>query len=117
MEEAIQVVNKRPKPLSLYLFTRTKELVERVLQKTSAGSVCVNDALMQILIETLPFGGVGESGMGKYHGKSTFETFGHCKSVMWKGQGREWTNRLFRYPPTTPSKQFYLDWLLFGGPQ
>lgn len=80
--EAIAIVNQRPKPLALYLFSRNKNLQQRVLQSTSSGSVCINDTVMQFAVPGLPFGGVGSSGMGKYHGKASFDTFSHYKSVL-----------------------------------
>ncbi len=80
--EAIAIVNQKPKPLALYLFSRNKNLQQRVLQSTSSGSVCINDTVMQFAVPGLPFGGVGNSGMGKYHGKATFDTFSHYKSVL-----------------------------------
>jgi len=80
--EAIAIVNQRPKPLALYLFSHNKKLQRRVLQSTSSGSVCINDTVMQFAVPGLPFGGVGNSGMGKYHGKASFDTFSHYKSVL-----------------------------------
>ena len=80
--EAIAIVNQRPKPLALYLFSHNKNLQRRVLQSTSSGSVCINDTVMQFAVPGLPFGGVGSSGMGKYHGKASFDTFSHYKSVL-----------------------------------
>ena len=99
--EAITIVNQRPKPLALYLFSHNKNLQRRVLQSTSSGSVCINDTVMQFAVPGLPFGGVGSSGMGKYHGKASFDTFSHYKSVL---------NRSLildvklRYAPYTKSK-------------
>lgn len=80
--EAIAIVNQRPNPLALYLFSHNKNLQRRVLQSTSSGSVCINDTVMQFAVPGLPFGGVGSSGMGKYHGKASFDTFSHYKSVL-----------------------------------
>ena len=80
--EAIAIVNQKPKPLALYLFSHNKNLQRRVLQSTSSGSVCINDTVMQFAVPGLPFGGVGSSGMGKYHGKASFDTFSHYKSVL-----------------------------------
>ncbi|HEY9780159.1 MAG TPA: aldehyde dehydrogenase [Leptolyngbyaceae cyanobacterium] len=82
ISEAIAIVNQRPKPLALYLFSHNKNLQRRVLQSTSSGSVCINDTVMQFAVPGLPFGGVGSSGMGKYHGKASFDTFSHYKSVL-----------------------------------
>jgi len=103
MNEAIAYVNSHEKPLALYLFTRDQSVIKAVLEQTSSGSVLVNDCLMQGIVKTLPFGGVGESGMGGYHGKHTFELFSHKKAVMIKQQNLEFVNS-FRYPPYSETK-------------
>jgi len=79
---AIEFVNDRPKPLALYVFTRDREKQERVALETSSGALCINDALVQFVSHHLPFGGVGDSGMGSYHGRAGFETFSHARSVV-----------------------------------
>ncbi|MGC9323756.1 MAG: aldehyde dehydrogenase [Desulfomonilia bacterium] len=80
--EAIRFVNSRPKPLSLYLFSRDREHHTQVLRETSSGALCINDAVVHFVSHFLPFGGVGESGMGTYHGRASFETFSHTKGVV-----------------------------------
>jgi aldehyde dehydrogenase (NAD+) len=103
LAEAIAFVNSRPSPLALYLFSSNKTKQDQVLRETSSGACFINDA---ILHETwpFPFGGVGESGMGKYHGKASFDTFSHYRSIMKN-------NFLFdlglRFPPYTGK----LKWL------
>lgn len=82
LSEAIARINERPKPLALYLFSRDGQKQAQVLQSTSSGGVCLNDTVMQVAVPNLPFGGVGDSGMGAYHGKATFEIFSHHKSVL-----------------------------------
>lgn len=82
LEEAIQFVNERPKPLALYFFSRNRKRQEQVLKQSSSGGVCINDTLSHISSPYLPFGGVGESGMGSYHGRASFELFSHKKSVL-----------------------------------
>ncbi|BAZ85168.1 aldehyde dehydrogenase [Dolichospermum compactum] len=82
INEAITLINSRPKPLALYLFSQNKNLQKRILQETSSGGVCINDTVMQVAVSSLPFGGVGDSGMGSYHGKAGFDTFSHYKSVL-----------------------------------
>lgn len=84
VEEAIQFINARPKPLGLYLFTKNKTVERDVIDRTSSGGVCINHAGLQIVNPKLPFGGVGASGMGSYHGKASFEAFSHRKSVLKK---------------------------------
>lgn len=80
--EVIDFVNNRPKPLALYIFSNSKKNIKRVLGETSSGGACINDTINHITTPYLPFGGVGESGMGSYHGRHTFETFSHKKSVL-----------------------------------
>lgn len=82
INEAITLINSRPKPLALYLFSENKDLQKRILQETSSGGVCIKDTIMQVAVSSLPFGGVGDSGMGSYHGKAGFDTFSHYKSVL-----------------------------------
>ncbi|MDJ0786612.1 MAG: aldehyde dehydrogenase family protein [Myxococcota bacterium] len=85
VEEAIEFVNQREKPLALYLFTGNEEAEQEVLERTSSGGVCVNGTILHIGDPRMPFGGVGPSGMGAYHGKHTFEAFSHRKSVLTRG--------------------------------
>jgi aldehyde dehydrogenase (NAD+) len=82
VDAAISFVNAREKPLSLYVFSKDKSTANRVLQRTSSGSACINTAIVQLAVPDLPFGGVGESGMGAYHGRRGFDTFSHLKSVL-----------------------------------
>lgn len=84
IEEVIQIINKKEKPLALYLFTNNKKVEERMLKEISFGGGCINDTIMHLASETLPFGGVGNSGMGAYHGKYGFDTFTHYKSILKK---------------------------------
>ncbi|HTM28172.1 MAG TPA: aldehyde dehydrogenase family protein, partial [Rhodanobacter sp.] len=82
VDEAIAYVAARPHPLALYLFEQDQALVDRVLARTHAGGVSVNDTLYHIAQHGLPFGGVGASGMGGYHGEAGFRTFSHLKPVF-----------------------------------
>jgi acyl-CoA reductase-like NAD-dependent aldehyde dehydrogenase len=82
IDEAIRFVNSRPRPLALYLFESDSETIRTVLARTVSGGVTVNDTLLHIAQDDLPFGGVGPSGMGAYHGSSGFETFSHMKPVF-----------------------------------
>jgi acyl-CoA reductase-like NAD-dependent aldehyde dehydrogenase len=82
LSDAIAKINARPKPLALYIFSKDQQKQERVLQETSSGGVCINDTVMQVGVSELPFGGVGSSGIGSYHGKASFDTFSHRKSVL-----------------------------------
>ncbi len=84
ISEAIALINSRPKPLALYLFSQNKNLQKQVCQQTSSGGMCINHTIIQVGVSSLPFGGVGESGIGNYHGKASFDTFSHYKSVLYK---------------------------------
>jgi len=84
LDSALEIVNNRPKPLALYIFSRNKKVQQRILQVTSSGGVCINDTVLQVGVSELPFGGVGNSGMGNYHGVASFNTFSHHKSVLTK---------------------------------
>jgi aldehyde dehydrogenase (NAD+) len=82
LDEVIKHIKERPKPLSLYLFTQDERIKEKVLHEISFGGGCVNDAVMHIANGDLPFGGVGDSGIGNYHGEAGFRAFSHFKSVL-----------------------------------
>ena len=96
LEEAIQLINLRPKPLALYLFTGQRRHQQTLLQHTSSGGVGLNDVVLQAGVPDLPFGGVGASGMGAYHGKAGFDTFSHRRSVLRRPFRLD---APFRYPP------------------
>ncbi|MFN3926420.1 MAG: aldehyde dehydrogenase [Pseudanabaenaceae cyanobacterium] len=96
IEEAIALVNNQPKPLALYFFSRDHQKQELILQKTSFGGGCLNDTIMHLGNPELPFGGVGNSGIGRYHGKASFDTFTNYKSVL-KNSFR--FDLKWRYPP------------------
>jgi len=81
-DEALATVVDRPRPLALYLFDDDSDRIERTLQRTHAGGVTVNDCMLHVAQDNLPFGGVGPSGMGAYHGKDGFDTFSHRKAVF-----------------------------------
>jgi aldehyde dehydrogenase (NAD+) len=81
LEEAITAIGARPHPLALYVFSADDHEVERVLAQTASGGALVNHTLLHLAVEGLPFGGVGESGMGSYHGRAGFDTFSHLRSV------------------------------------
>jgi aldehyde dehydrogenase (NAD+) len=100
--EAIEFVNARPKPLALYVFTGDRATADRVIADTSAGGVTVNHTLLQVAVPDLPFGGVGSSGMGAYHGKAGFDVFSHRKPVLRKTSRPD--PRL-AYPPYSAWKQ------------
>ncbi|EMJ4856846.1 aldehyde dehydrogenase [Staphylococcus aureus] len=84
LDEAIAFIHQRPKPLSLYLFSEDENATQRVINDLSFGGGAINDTLMHLANPKLPFGGVGASGMGRYHGKYSFDTFTHEKSYIFK---------------------------------
>ncbi len=94
--EAIALIKSKSKPLALYIFSRDPQFQDRILQQTSSGGVCINDTIMHIATSSLPFGGVGESGIGSYHGKASFDTFSHYRSIMVKNF---WFDVKLRYAP------------------
>jgi aldehyde dehydrogenase (NAD+) len=99
LDEAISFVNSRPKPLAAYLFSKSKSVRERVVKDVSAGGMVVNHLLFHFASNKLPFGGVGPSGTGAYHGKFGFEEFSHRKSVLTKPTRPDVMS--FMYPPYT----------------
>lgn len=109
LEEAIAFVNERPKPLALYLFTRNKDTERAVLERCSFGGGCVNDTILHLASSRMGFGGVGESGMGSYHGKRSFDSFSHEKSIVKKAL---WPDLSLRYQPYTTRKENMLHRLL-----
>jgi len=82
LDEAVTMINDRPKPLALYLFTEDKDVEHEVLSRVSFGGGCINDTISHVANPYLPFGGVGNSGIGAYHGKYSFELFSHRKSIV-----------------------------------
>lgn len=98
LEEAVSFVNARPKPLACYLFTTDKKAEKMVLEQVSFGGGCINDTIIHLATSEMGFGGVGESGMGSYHGKSSFDTFSHYKSIVKKAN---FIDLPMRYHPYT----------------
>ncbi len=86
IQQALAFIQQRPRPLALYLFSHNTTLQQQVLQQTHAGGVCLNETLLHVGQEDLPFGGIGPSGMGHYHGREGFLTFSHAKAVHQKGR-------------------------------
>ncbi|OXB52778.1 UNVERIFIED_CONTAM: hypothetical protein H355_007003 [Colinus virginianus] len=131
-EDAITFINARERPLTLYVFSSSTKVgsrlhvpvptgptwgdgralrvhvpppkvVRRLLERTSSGGFCANDTIMHMTLTSLPFGGIGHSGLGRYHGRFTFETFSHLRSALLRADGREALNGL-RYPPYAPRR-------------
>ena len=95
IEDAIYFVNERPTPLCLYIFSSSSRIQKQVIENTSSGTVAINETKLQFANSYLPFGGKGNSGMGKYHGKSSFDTFTHYRSVLHKKNKVDFS---LRYP-------------------
>ena len=109
LDEAIEKVKEREKPLALYLFTQRKDVEEKVLRTLSFGGGCINDTIIHLATSRMGFGGVGNSGMGSYHGKKSYETFSHEKSIVKK---HTWIDLPIRYMPYTKGKEMLLRMFL-----
>ncbi|KAM3293703.1 hypothetical protein ACQJBY_036940 [Aegilops geniculata] len=111
IEESIAHINAGAKPLAAYLFTKDKKLQQDFVSNVSAGGMLINDVALHLTNPHLPFGGVGDSGTGSYHGKFSFDCFTHRKAVLIRGFGGEANAR---YPPYTAEKQRILRGLIKG---
>ncbi|KAL6512006.1 hypothetical protein OROGR_021603 [Orobanche gracilis] len=111
IEDSIGLINSKEKPLAAYLFTNNKKLREEFIRSVSAGGMCINETTLHLAEPTLPFGGVGESGMGAYHGKFSFDAFSHKKAVLQRGF---YGDIAARYPPYTSRKLNLLKAILSG---
>ncbi|XP_006033483.2 aldehyde dehydrogenase family 3 member B1 isoform X1 [Alligator sinensis] len=98
LEEAIDLINTQKQPLAVYVFSSNKKVVKQVLEQTSSGGFASNDTIIQTTLITLPFGGIGPSGLGKYHGKFSFDTFSHHRTCLMHLMDQEKLNTLC-YPP------------------
>jgi aldehyde dehydrogenase (NAD+) len=96
LQEAIEFVTKRPRPLAMYIFSNSKEKINEIIRKTQSGSVCLNETTVHFINPYLPFGGLGRSGIGRYHGRFSFETFSYKRSFMKKSN---LIDVPVRYPP------------------
>ena len=97
IENIIDFINRREKPLALYYFSESKKRIEYILRATTSGGVTINDTIIHVANGNLPFGGVGNSGIGNYHGKASFDTFTHKRSVMKRGTFVEFNIRFAPY--------------------
>ena len=102
LDEAISVVESHPHPLALYCFTKDSRVSKKVLKACRFGGGCINDVVIHLATSEMPFGGVGESGMGSYHGKAGFEEFSHTRSIVDK---KIWMDMPVRYQPYTGLKE------------
>ncbi|KAE8663612.1 Aldehyde dehydrogenase family 3 member I1 [Hibiscus syriacus] len=111
LEDSFAMINRKPKPLAAYLFSDDEQIKREFVQNVYAGGMAINDTILQVTVPSLPFGGVGESGMGAYHGKFSFDAFSHKKAVLYRSFAGESPTR---YPPYTPEKQKQIKVLLSG---
>jgi len=106
--EALEFLRGLPSPLALYVFTNKKDLQQRIVAETRSGSVCINDTVLQISAKNLPFGGLGESGFGSYHGRAGFDCFSHERAILLRPEAFDPSGR---YPPSETTlkdlKRFY----------
>ncbi|HOT15719.1 MAG TPA: aldehyde dehydrogenase [Bacteroidales bacterium] len=109
LDEAVKTVKDRPKPLSCYVYSKDKKRIKKILHEISFGGGAVNDSIMHLSNSNLPFGGVGASGMGSYHGKAGFDTFTHYKSIVDKPF---WIEPNLKYPPYKKYKLKLIKWIL-----
>lgn len=109
-DEAIDHILNGEKPLSMYVFSNDKKVKDKFRNSTSSGSLAINDTMMQAGVMSLPFGGVGNSGMGAYHGKLTFDTFSHNRACLERELKME-SLQSMRYPPYTQKKEDTIRWV------
>lgn len=115
LEDCLEIINSRPSPLAVYLYSKDKKNHQRIIGGTNSGAVCINDNGVQLGVSKLPFGGLGESGLGRYHGKISFDIFSNKKSVVKRFQFLDFIIAPARYVP------YFKDisiirwvWKLFG---
>lgn len=108
LEHAVDFINDRPKPLALYMFSTDQKRIDQVIDETSSGGVAINEVILHVGAPNFRFGGVGDSGIGGYHGKFSFDTFSHYKSVMHQSS-RDLLDPDFRYPPYTDNKKWWMN--------
>ncbi len=111
IEEVADFINERPKPLAMYVFSKSKKNIDFLVSRTSSGGMCINDTLSHITSSELPFGGVGDSGMGNYHGKAGFDTFSHQKSVMKKSFLLDFSMKYPPYIKLNPMMKKIIKWI------
>lgn len=108
-DELFSVLSRHTHPLALYLFSENKKAVEEITSKVSFGGGCINDTIIHLASNQLPFGGIRESGIGSYHGKKSFESFSHFKSIVSKAS---WLDLPIRYTPYTRKKTKWIHWFI-----
>jgi aldehyde dehydrogenase (NAD+) len=109
LDQAINIIRNKPKPLALYIFSKNQQNIDRVLTETSSGGACINDTVIYFSQTNLPFGGVNDSGTGRYHGFFGFKTFSNEKAVM---KHNRFSPLKLMYPPYTKRVQKMVDLIL-----
>ena len=109
LEDVISLLQGKDTPLALYFFSRHRPSIESVTQRIPYGGGCINDTIIHLATTAMGFGGVGESGMGSYHGKTGFDTFSHMKSIVDK---KTWIDLPMRYQPYKKTYEKLLRWFL-----
>lgn len=110
LEEVASFINSREKPLAFYFFTSSRRKERWLLSRTSSGGGCINDTMVHLTNPRMPFGGVGNSGMGAYHGKFSFDAFSHHRSILAKST---WLDIPLRYPPYGKGSKLKLAKMVF----
>ncbi len=108
LDAAVKKVKERPKPLACYIYSKNRKTIRKLLREISFGGGAINDSMMHLSNSNLPFGGVGHSGIGNYHGKYGFDTFSHLKSILDKPV---WFEPSIKYPPYTKRKLKIVKWI------
>ncbi|MED6174031.1 Aldehyde dehydrogenase 3 member H1 [Stylosanthes scabra] len=111
IEDSFGIIKSKPKPLAAYLFTNNEQLKKAYVENVSSGGMLINDTIIHVATRGLPFGGVEESGMGCYHGKFSFDSFSHKKSVLYRSFEADSS---LRFPPYTPQKEKLLKAIFSG---
>ncbi len=106
--EAIEIIQNNPHPLALYLFTEDSAIYSKIISEITFGGGAINNTLVHLINPELPFGGVGNSGIGQYHGKYSFDTFSHSKGML---ISKTFYDNSLRYPPVTTLKMILAKWL------
>jgi len=110
-DEIINIIHKNPDPLAMYIFSEDKPFSERLIHEVPFGGGCVNDTIMHLTNEHLPFGGRGTSGIGNYHGKHSFDAFTHKKAIL---HARTWFDLKMKYPPFMKKSLKWVKRLMYG---
>ncbi|KAH8553761.1 Aldehyde/histidinol dehydrogenase [Umbelopsis sp. PMI_123] len=113
LQEAVDMVNSRDYPLALYIFTKSEATANWIMDRTQSGGCCINDTLMHLQELSLPFGGIGPSGQGNYHGERTFNAFTHERTAMFKDTSMENVMEV-KYPPYNDEKYKVLTFMVYG---